>query len=389
MVMGRDLLFFWATRMIMFGVYKTHVVPFQHLYFTGLARDKEGHKMSKSKGNASDVLEMIERFGADAVRLSVTLGTTPGLDFRLYEEKIESFRNFANKLWNIGRYIASNQSTGDAASSKPKSNADLWILKRTEDTVREVTRLLENRLPSLAGETLRDFTWNEFADWYVEIHKAEKNDTVLCFVFETLLKLWHPFMPFVTEALYQHRISDHSDAEQFLMVARWPEGLPTKMTPEESAHAQRFQLVIGLIQEIRALRNLYKISPAQHIVVLVEKGENERTLSEDNGELFKRLARISEIRIVDTAPEKKILVQSGLLRAFIDLEGVIDTDAERARIDKEKTEKIKYIGALEMKLDNQNFVERAKPEIVAAERAKLEEAKKQLADLEQQLASLS
>lgn len=380
MVMGRDLLFFWATRMIMFGFYKTHTAPFKHLYFTGLVRDKEGQKMSKSKGNGVDVLEMINRFGADAVRLSLTLGATPGLDFRLYEEKIETYRNFANKLWNIGRYV-SQQGT----ESKKQSDADRWILSRLNEIIQEVTRLLENYQLSLAGEKLRDFTWNEFADWYVEIHKVEKNDEVLRFVFETLLKLWHPFIPYVTEAIFQ---TFHPNTNTLLMMEKWPAPIIVEMRPGDV----RFQLVIALIQGIRVLKSFYKIDPVKHLAVTVKEGANEMVLVRDNGDIFKRLGRISDIhliRLTEAAPKGSLRVSSGLLDAYIELEGVIDFDAEKKRLEKEKAEKTKYITTLETKLSNQNFVERAKPEIIESERLKLEDVKKQLADLDHHLSSLS
>ncbi|MDP3957525.1 MAG: valine--tRNA ligase [bacterium] len=395
---GYDILFFWVARMILMTTYLLDTVPFKTVYLHGLVRDEQGRKMSKTLDNIIDPLDMISDYGADALRLALVIGSSPGNDVRVGDEKIISFRNFTNKLWNIGRYISQQSihpvksSTADplkaefhrAGSQQPKakSNADHWILKRLQDTTEEVTRLIENYQLSLAGEKLRDFTWSEFADWYVEIHKVEKNDTVLRFVFETLLKLWHPFMPFVTEALWQ---TFHKDPKKLLMTERWPEHVPFEVKSDD---AQRFQLVIGLIQEIRAVRSFYKIDPAKHIVIIVEKGAMEKTLSHENGTLFKRLARVSDIHIVDIIPEKKIPVQYGLLRAFIELEGVIDFDAERKRLANEKFEKAKYIATLEAKLSNKNFIARAKPDIVKAERLKLEETKKQLADLDHHLSSL-
>jgi valyl-tRNA synthetase len=380
MIMGRDLLFFWASRMVMFGLYRTGKVPFRHLYFTGLVRDKEGQKMSKSRDNGIDPLAMIDKYGADALRMSLVIGSTPGNDIRLYDEKIKTFRNFTNKLWNIGRYI--NNSKFQISNFKKidvRNPSDHWIISRLQEITKEVTRLLENYQPSLAGEKLRDFTWSEFADWYVEIHKIEKNDGVLIYVFETLLKLWHPFMPFVTEAIYQ---TFHPDTEKLLMTERWPEAIDIEI---KSDKAQRFQYIIGIIQEIRALRSFYKIDPVKYTSVTIKEGENEQILSKDNGDIFKRLARVSDIHIIklsDTIPAKCIRIHFEMLEAYIELEYIIDFDTERKRLEKEKIEKEQYVTTLETKLVNQKFLERAKPEIVQAEQIRLEEAKKQLGDLE-------
>lgn len=380
MVMGRDLLFFWATRMVMFGFYKTQTAPFKHLYFTGLVRDKEGQKMSKSKGNGVDVLEMIDRFGADAVRLSLTLGATPGIDFRLYEEKIATYRNFANKLWNIGRYI-NQQTVQSEGIIETKTDADHWILERLDTIVQEVTHLLENYQLSLAGEKLRDFTWNEFADWYVEVHKIEKNDAVLKSVFDTLLKLWHPFIPYVTEALHQ---TFHSGDNTLLMVASWPK---RENHYEVLSDDNTFESIKNCIVAIRNARALYHIEPVKKITVSVD-AESEKII-QANEEVFKRLARVSEIIPLGTNTNlNTILVQSGSVQIFLHLDGIIDTEKEQARFEKEKAEKEKYVSSLKMKLSNQNFVSHAKPEIVEIERTKLDTVQKELAEIEQHLASL-
>lgn len=369
MVMGRDLLFFWATRMVMFGFYRTGKPPFKNLYFTGLVRDKDGHKMSKSKGNGVDVLDMIDRFGADAVRLSLVLGATPGLDFRLYEEKIETFRNFTNKLWNLGRYVATQSlPTKDIDSSLVRNDADRWILRRIHEVATEVTRLIENYQLSLAGEELRDFTWNEFADWYVEIHKGEKNDTLLRYAFDIILKLWHPFMPFVTEAIHQ---TLHSDSNELLMVSQWP-SFPE--TQDEIADENRFELVKELIIALRNARAEYRIEPARKMAVSAFGG-SERTLR-DNEIAFKRLARISEIHSLEssTPPENSILIQAGLLQAYLHLGDVIDLEQERVRLTKELAEKTSYIASLKNRLADPNFSSRAPKHILDQTASLLEEA---------------
>jgi valyl-tRNA synthetase len=398
MVMGRDLLFFWATRMVMFGFYKTHETPFRHLYFTGLVRDEKGKKMSKSKGNGIDVLHAIDRFGTDAVRLSLVLGTTPGLDFNLSDEKIESYRNFANKLWNIGRYVGT-QSAETTDKPEAKTPADRWILERTEAVASEVTKLLENYQLSLAGETLRAFTWDDFADWYVEVHKIERNDALLRYAFGIILKLWHPFMPFVTEAIHQTLRLDESE---FLMVAKWPsfadalEGKPTIASAHEAiANENRFELVKKLIIAIRNIRSVYHIDPSL-TMILSARGASERTLLHkdiirDNEEVIKRLARISEIQHLDFGadiPKNTLHIQVGLLQAFLHLDGAVDIDAEKARLGKELAETQRYAKSVETKLSNPNFADRAPKDIVDAEQTKLDEAKKKMEELSSWLANL-
>lgn len=383
MVMGRDLLFFWAARMIMFGRYRTGVVPFRHLYFTGLVRDKAGQKMSKSKGNGINPLAMIEQYGADALRMALVIGSAPGNDIRLDEEKIKGFRNFTNKLWNIGRYVATASRPTNRRT--PSSSADHWIIQRLQTVAAEVTRLIDTSQLSLTGEKLRDFTWNEFADWYVETHKIEKNDGVLRFVFETLLRLWHPFMPFVTEAIHQTLHDDHST---FLMRSSWPRLDPHAHT---GADANQFEHLKNLIIQIRNIRALYRIAPTQPITMSFSRDSDaltERAIM-DNKALFSRLARISEIQRAGKPIPRAILIQSGPLQCSLHLADTIDINKERVRFEKEKIQKIHFVTALEKKLGNSRFIERAQPEIIERERKKLREAKEQLAVLDFHLATLS
>ncbi|MFZ1720466.1 MAG: class I tRNA ligase family protein, partial [Candidatus Moraniibacteriota bacterium] len=388
---GYDIIFFWIARMILMTTYLLDTVPFRKVYLHGLVRDEQGRKMSKSLDNILDPIDIIKQYGTDALRLALVIGSTPGNDLRLGDEKIESFRNFTNKLWNIGRYTASTNTqdpttTGD--KYEIKSDADHWILSRLNDVTEEVTRLLENYQLSLAGEKLRDFTWNEFADWYVEIHKVEKNDAVLNNVFKTLLTLWHPFMPFVTEAIWE----TFGYAEKnLLMVESWPQVSATGFANDKKA--QRFQLIIGLITAIRSLRTTYHIDPAKFLTLEAE-GASYWTLTKkpdtedpSNESVFKRLARVEKIVSPKELSNTGARIQSGLLNAYIELDGIVDFDAEKKRIEKEIDTKEKYITSLELKLSNQNFIERAKPEIIEAEKKKLEEAKQQVADSKSHLAS--
>jgi valyl-tRNA synthetase len=384
---GYDILFFWIARMILMTEYLIGTRPFDTIYLHGLVRDEQGRKMSKSLDNIIDPLDVISVYGADALRMALVTGTTPGNDLRLGDEKIVTMRNFTNKLWNLARYVGNQQTTDDQRLTtelepEAKTDADRWILGKLETVTKSVTGHLDRYELSLAAEELREFTWGDFADWYVEVHKVEKNDALLRSAFDIILKLWHPFMPFVTEAIHQ---TFHFDESEFLMVAHWPSFTETH---QEIADENRFELVKGLISEIRNIRATYRIEPATKMVVSVSGG-SEMTIR-DNEEVFKRLARVSEVKTLDSnaAPENSVLVQYGLLQAYLHLDGVVDTTKERDRFEKEKTEKANYIATLQTKLNNANFTERAKPEVVAAEREKLAAAEKELADIETHLVSL-
>lgn len=384
---GYDILFFWVARMILMSEYFLSDIPFQHVYLHGLVRDEQGRKMSKSLGNIIDPLDVIAQYGADAMRLSLVIGSTPGNDTRLSNEKIVSYRNFVNKLWNMGRYVTtavvpaalSWNVPGDFAT-REVSEADSWILGRLIDTKQEVTRHLESYNISLAAETLRDFTWNEVADWYIEIHKIEKNDTVLVTVFNELMKLWHPFMPFVTEALYQSFYPDH---EKPLMVQSWmTENLPTEISPSS------FQAIIDLITRIRNVRALYHIDPTEKPWLTIVDVEKKLASFIP---LIKRLGRIEEVTLTDAEeqPEETARILSGNIKSFLHLGGVIDIEKERARLSKEKESAEKYITGIKARLNDPRFTSKAPQHIIEQNEASLKETEQKLAELEESIANLS
>lgn len=381
---GADLVFKWIPRMIMFGMYLTGREPFRIVYFHGMVNDEHNQKMSKSKGNVISPVELSERFGTDAMRMALVIGNGPGNNIPLSHEKVESYRNFTNKLWNIGRYVGSQSANDNRQSTgKPeaKSDADRWILKRLSETVESVTDHLDRYKFSLAGEILRDFTWDDFADWYVEVHKIEKNDVLLRHAFDTILTLWHPFMPFVTEAIHQ---TLHLDRSEFLMIAEWP-AFPS--THETIADENRFELVKDLIVKIRNIRSVYHIDPAVKIIVSA-RDASERTIR-NNEEVFKWLARVSEVRTADAdIPDHTLLIQSGLLQAFLHLDGAIDIEKEKARIGKELAETERYATSLEAKLANPSFTDRAPKELVEQTKTTLDTARAKTEELRAHLSSL-
>jgi len=382
---GYDILFFWVARMILMSEYLLGTHPFETVYLHGLVRDEQGRKMSKSLGNIIDPLTVSEQYGADALRLALISGSTPGNDVKLSDEKIVSMRNFTNKLWNLARYVGTTTTSSSQAIPEPKSDADRWILKKLNAVTESVTRHLDEQHYelSLATEELRDFTWGDFADWYVEIHKIEKNDAILRFTFDTLLKLWHPFMPFVTEALHQ---TFHFNQNQFLMITPWPSfeniALPT-------ADDNRFELVKELIVSLRNTRANYHIEPAKKMSVSAFGG-SEKTLR-DNEAFFKRLARIDEIYTLSNAhaPENALSLQVGLLQIFLHLDDAVDGTKEKVRLEKELAEKTRYITSLQSRLDDPKFVSRAPEHILAQTKTLLNEATATTDHLKESLAQFN
>jgi len=376
---GYDILFFWVARMILMSTYALGEVPFKNVYLHGLVRDEQGRKMSKSLGNIIDPLDVSAKYGTDAVRLALVIGTSPGQDQKMSDEKIAGFRNFTNKLWNIGRYVARAKNQ-EPRTNFQKSIADRWIVSRLNETVRVVTERLESFQFSTAGEMLRDFTWTEFADWYVEIHKREGNDAVLREVFMTLLKLWHPFMPYVTETLWEKL-----GGEGLLMIAEWP-----KPHGESDIEAEK---IMGGLQDIvsviRSLRADYKVAPDKLVDVVVEA-----PLYADDFIAFepvvKMLARVEKLKIAGeiAPPEQSATVTVGANTISIPLVGLIDLDKEKKRIASDMAETKTFIKNIEGRLNNQEFVGKAPGVVVAGEKAKLAEAKVKLEKLAAQLAEL-
>lgn len=249
-----DILFFWVARMILMSEYAVKQIPFRTVYLHGLVRDKQGRKMSKSLGNGIDPREMIKKYGADALRLSMIVGNTPGNDFKLYEEKIAGFRNFINKLWNINRYILITINEANLITNGPtaKTLADRWILSRLNYITKTVTNHIAKFEFSAAAENLYDFTWHELADWYLEIAKVEKNkDEILSYVLNTILKLWHPFSPFITEVLW----AEAFPKEALLMIQPWPKYNDTADNEAE----QDMKVIQNIVTNIRNFRAENKV----------------------------------------------------------------------------------------------------------------------------------
>lgn len=374
---GYDILFFWVARMILMSTYLVGEVPFKTVYLHGLVRDEQGRKMSKSLGNIIDPLDMITEYGADATRLSLLIGSSPGNDMKLSVDKIASFRNFTNKLWNIARFVFSNvDSVRTIESAEPKSLADKWILAKFAQVSSEVTDHLEKYELSLAGEKLRAFTWSDFADWYLEMSKVEKNEDLLLYILERLLKLWHPFMPFVTEEIYKAFNAD------MMIVAEWPK-IQYEAPDEEMKAFEQLQEVVTAIRNIRAT---YSVPPSKKMSATITGGSTIEAMSD----VVMTLARLEHLDFNDAAekPHASASAVVGEMNIYVPLEGIVDLDKERARLEKDMKDVESYVDSLNRKLSNKQFVENAPEDIVAAEKQRLEEATVRLENLKNEIQNI-
>ena len=379
---GYDILFFWIARMILMTTYALGEVPFRTVYLHGLVRDEQGRKMSKSLGNIIDPLDVAKKYGTDAVRLSLLIGTAPGADSRVWDEKIAGYRNFTNKLWNIARFILGTRDRLSAIpyTLSPKTLADRWILGRYAAVVKSVTSKLERFEFSSAGEELRDFTWNEFADWYLEISKIQKNEGILSHILDGLLRLWHPFMPFITEAIWEE-----SGGKNLLMIEAWPVG-----KGKADAKTQRdFALVQDVVSAIRNIRADYRVPPSKTVDAIVSAGM-QLGLLRNQSELICHLARISTLTVEQKAGKPVGAVGAVVrdMEVFVPLSGMFDLEKGKARLKHERDDLAKYVSALQLKLEDAKFTGRAPALVVESERTKLAEAKERLSRTETQIASI-
>lgn len=384
MQMGRDILFFWMARMVLMTTYTLDTIPFKQVYFHGMLKNKDGKKFSKSLGTGIDPLEVKKQYGADALRLSLLSDITPGNDPRFYDEKVEGSRNLVNKIWNISRYALTNANqTPTNADMKAKSPADNWVLYALQKTIHSVTKNLETSNFSLAIDVLRDFTWNDFADWYVEVHKIEKNDAVLRHVFETLLKLWHPFMPFVTETLFSEQ-QKNANPKNLLMVQKWPSAKEAHVDKDQ---AKQFENIRELITAIRSTRSAHKIDPQTKLTVSFQ--ETNKKIIESRQEILKRLARLEEIQWTKTAPKNCVAFESAFGPVFLHLESVINLKKERVRLQKEIETMQSLVKNTRARLDNPAYREKAPKHIVEESEKLLQEYRTKLQSLENHLGQLS
>ncbi len=385
MQMGYEIIFLWMARMILMSTYALDDIPFKDVYIHGILRAKDGRKFSKSLGNGLDPLEVIATYGTDALRLGLVRGVTAGNDSRFYLEKVEGSRNFINKLWNISRFILQGAADPRLVEAAPdaKTLADKWILGKLQAAVKGASEELDKYDFSGAIEILYEFTWSDFADWYLEIAKIEgSKDDILLNILQTLLKIWHPFCPFITENIWSYL-----NAKDLLIVAKWP-------SAESSAEANSvvikdFGLIKDIITAVRNLRSENKVEPAKQVTVKINAADKYELVKAQE-EIIKRLARIEKLEYIAAAAKPAGCVGAvvGKIDIYLNLEGLVDVAAETKRLEKEIQETETYAKGLYDKLTNNEFASHAPEAIVMKEKEKYEAVREKLVKLQEQFARL-
>lgn len=386
MVTGYDIIFFWVARMIFMGLEFKEEIPFKHVFIHGLVRDSQGRKMSKSLGNGINPLEVIEEYGADALRFTLVTGNTPGNDMRFYMERVEANRNFANKIWNASKFVLMNLEGFDESfvpSADDYTLADKWILEEHNKTVTNITNNLDKFELGEAASAVYDFIWNTYCDWYIELAKprlynkegGRDRQTVqylLVSILRHMMELLHPFMPFVTEHIWQHLPHEGES----IMVAPWPSTLSMEGFGSAAAHMNVMMDGIKGIRNMRAEMNVPMGKRSE--VILVPATEELKGILETHGDYFHTLGWAEKVTVLSPdapKPENATVTVVNGLEVYLLLKDLIDADKEKERIAKEQATVLKEIARLEGKLNNQGFLAKAPEAVVAKEKEKLEEYK--------------
>lgn len=385
LVTGFDIIFFWVARMMMLGLYVQKKVPFKHVYLHALVRDEKGDKMSKSKGNIIDPLEMIDKYGADAFRFTLAAFTAQGRDIKMSEKRIEGYRHFVNKIWNATRFsmmTLEDYTDGDAVAKDDYSLCDRWIMSRLNRMTADVIRCIDEYKFNEAAGTIYQFIWHELCDWYLEMAKPVlygKNEPkrkraaqkTLFTALTQSIKVLHPFMPFVTEEIWQ-TLNEH---EGSIMVSSFP--VEDKNLRDEEAE-EEMDLIMSIIGSIRNIRGVMHIQPAKKLKVLLSISDEECIRRVEDGRNY--ICDIANLEKLDiqggvSEPEGVATGVIGPVKIFVFLEGAIDVGAEKTRLEKELKKIEKDMAFLSKKLSNRDFMKKASPEIISKEQLKLDEFK--------------
>ena len=399
LVTGYDIIFFWVARMIFSACEHTGKPPFHTVFIHGLVRDDKGRKMSKSLGNGIDPLEMADQYGADALRFNLITGNSPGNDMRFYTERCEAMRNFANKIWNASRFLMMNLTIDRCELPDRLELEDKWILSKLNSVIPEVTENMERYELGVAAQKVYDFIWDSYCDWYIELTKTrlqgEDEDSklraqqVLCYVLTETLKLLHPFMPFITEEIWQ--ALPHSG--DYLMLQQWPQHRAELDFPEEE---KAMELIMDAIRGVRARRAEMNVPPSKKAQLTVST--LERAVFEQGIPFLKRLAYASDVTVEGVADagsddamtaQGMVTVTTHAARLFMPLAELVDLEKEKARIEKELKKNRAELDKLEAKLGNPGFVNKAPAHVVEAEQDRAEKLRALLAKLEESAASMA
>ena len=393
MVTGYDIIFFWVARMIFSGCEQMKEIPFHTVLIHGLVRDDKGRKMSKSLGNGIDPLFIAEKYGADALRFNLITGNSPGNDTRFYTEKCEAMRNFANKIWNASRFVQMNLTIDQCRLPENLEQEDKWVLAKLNTLIREVTENLDAYEIGVASAKVYDFIWDTYCDWYIELTKTRMNgddaqsklaaENVLCYVLIEVLKLLHPFMPFITEEIWQSlpRQAEGAADNKFLMTAKWPE-YDEKLN--FAAEAEAMEAVMDTIRAIRARRAEMNVPPSKKAEVVLKTDEPE--IYRQAAHFITRLAYASDVTVAEQAPaslDGMVSIVTRKATAYIPLAELVDVKAELEHIAKEKEKAENGLRITEGKLKNEKFVANAPEAVVNVEREKVAKYKELIAKLEE------
>lgn len=398
LVTGYDIIFFWVARMIFSGMEHMKQEPFKYVFIHGIVRDSQGRKMSKSLGNGIDPLEVIAQYGTDALRFALTIGNSPGNDLRFSAEKVESSRNFANKVWNASRFVLMNfdENLDFGRVDKNKFTiADKWILSRINTVTKEVTENIDKFELGLGLQKVYDFIWEEFCDWYIEMVKPRLYDResegrleaqyVLNFVLGNAMKLLHPYMPFITEEIYTHLVNDGRS----IMISEWPVYDDELNFADDEA---KMNIIMDAIRSTRNIRAEMNVPPSRKAkMIFVASGETERTTLLEGTSFFQRLAGASEVNVqADKAgiPADAVGTVIAGAEIFIPLDELIDIEKEIERLNKEKANLEGELKRVEGKLNNEGFVAKAPPKVIEEEKAKREKYKDMYLKVVERLESL-
>ena len=399
LVTGYDIIFFWVVRMAFSAMFCMNEKPFEHVLIHGLVRDSEGRKMSKSLGNGIDPLEIIDQYGADALRFTLATGNSPGNDMRFYMERVEFARNFNNKLWNASRFVFMNLEDESLLEGLTRESvkanltlADKWIISRANRVVKEVNYNMDQFDLGIGLQKAYDFTWSEYCDWYIEIvkprlygHDREAKRAALytlTYVLEKILKLLHPFIPFITEEIYSYLPT----VEGYIITAEYPH---YEEADDMLAEEEKMNLIMDGIRNVRNVRAEMNVPPSKKAKIIIVPTDDKRLAMEDGKEYFKSLASASEVEINDNKdgiPEDAVSVVIDGVELFIPLDELVDFEKEKERLNKERDKALAEIKRVEGKLNNPGFVNKAPAKLVEEEKAKKEKFEEILHTIEERLA---
>ncbi len=397
LVTGPDIIFFWVARMIMAGLYFEDEIPFTNVYFTGIVRDKLGRKMSKSLGNSPDPLDLIEQFGADALRVGMLLIAPQGSDILFTEDRIEQGRNFMNKLWNSARFVQMNLDGPPdelVFGSTKLDKTDLWIISRLNNTIENVDNAYAQYRLNEAVKLVYDFVWSDFCDWYIEFSKtrlygeneSDKNTarSVAVYVLKSILKLLHPYTPFITEEIWSTICRD----EAILLTANWPESDADKIQPQIE---KEIQIIMDVISSLRTVKTNLSISPGKKISIFVRGQSTSTEILTSHKDYLERLVKVESIEVGESIekPGQSATAVVHDLEIFIPLSGLIDIKKERKRLRSQIEDMKGRLNAVNGKLNNENFVNRAPGNVVNHEKEKFKKYSSALSKLEENFNSLS